>query len=423
MSAAGRGRRRDRRVYLGSHPVLFALLAATRGRAALRLGGTVLVHDGEAYRHALTRVPLDRTAAGTTGGEASRLASAGALFDQQGEQHRATRRDAAEPLGAAGVAELRPIWTRLLEERLPVLGSGGTVDLVPLAAEMAGATAAALLGLEVDPVEFAEATRGAAAAAARAHLPGPGRWRAKRSAAAGAARLVELMTQGRPAGNGQAPGCPASEGATPRQPAGTGEPSGQPAGTKPAPGRSAGARTAPGRPASVPGRHSSVGLDVMLAVAAINTTVAALPRAAAWACDDDLWDHAGDPALVDELLRVTAPTPLLPRVAAASGQVGGCPVRPGDRLLLIARHAAQAHRRGPCPTEPAPARTAQLVFGAGPHACPGAGLAWAQLGDLLAALAPYRPVVVRARADRRAALPGWRSLTVRAGGARTCPSR
>ena len=27
---------------------------------------------------------------------------------------------------------------------------------------------------------------------------------------------------------------------------------------------------------------------------------------------------------------------------------------------------------------------------------------------------PLRPVVVRARADRRAALPGWRSLTVRA---------
>jgi cytochrome P450 len=58
---------------------------------------------------------------------------------------------------------------------------------------------------------------------------------------------------------------------------------------------------------------------------------------------------------------------------------------------------------------------AQLVFGAGPHACPGARLARAQLADTLRALAPYRPVVVRARADRRAALPGWARLVVRAG--------
>ncbi|MEV4443462.1 hypothetical protein AB0K09_31610, partial [Streptomyces sp. NPDC049577] len=51
------------------------------------------------------------------------------------------------------------------------------------------------------------------------------------------------------------------------------------------------------------------------------------------------------------------------------------------------------------------------------HACPGARLARAQLGDALAVLAAHRPVVVRARPDRRAALPGWRSLTVRPGGA------
>ncbi|MBT2387341.1 hypothetical protein J7E86_27965, partial [Streptomyces sp. ISL-11] len=62
---------------------------------------------------------------------------------------------------------------------------------------------------------------------------------------------------------------------------------------------------------------------------------------------------------------------------------------------------------------PAPAAVAQLVFGAGPHACPGARLARAQLADTLAALAPHRPVVVRARADRRAALPGWRTLVIR----------
>jgi len=354
MSSAAR--RRDRRVYLGSHPVLFALLAALRGRPALRLGRTVLVHDAEAYRTALTRVPLDRTAAGTTGGAAGELAGAGALFDQQGAEHRDARRDVATLLGAAGIPKLRPIWTKLLDDRLPVLGQGGTVDLVPLAAEIAAATAAELLNLDADPVALARAARVSAATAARAHLPGPARRMAGRAAATAAARLVTLIAPAQPADAGRA---------------------------------------------------------VMLAVAAINTTVAALPRAAAWACDDDLWAYADDPALTDELLRVTAPTPLLPRVAAGDAEVGGCPVRAGDRLLLIARHAVEAHRRDPNPARPAPARTAQLVFGAGSHACPGAALARVQLADLLAALAPYRPVVVRARADRLAALPGWRSLVVR----------
>ncbi|MCY1142114.1 cytochrome P450 [Actinoplanes sp. Pm04-4] len=337
--------------------MLFALLAVTRRWPVRRIGRTVLVHEQEAFRAALTRVPLDRTAAGTTGGAAGELAGAGALFDQHGVEHRDARRDAAALLGAAGVAKLRPIWTKLLDDRLPVLGAGGRVDLVPLSAEIAGATAAALLDLDVDPVRLADAARVSAAAAARAHLPGLGRRRAERSAATAADELLDLVAP--------------------------------------------------------PSMRAGAGLNAMLAVAAINTTVAALPRAAAWVCDDGLWEHAENPVLVDELLRVTAPTPLLPRVAAEDANVGGCPVKAGDRLLLVARNAAEAHRRDPSVVAPAPARTAQLVFGVGPHACPGAGLARAQLGDLLAALAPYRPAVVHARADRRSALPGWRSLVVR----------
>jgi len=350
-------RSRDRRVYLGSHPVLFALLAATRRRPVTRLGRTLLVHDRDALVAALTRIPLDRTAAGTTGGAAGQLTGGDLLFDQQGDEHRQTRRSTSELLGAAGVERLRPVWTELLERRLKPLADGGRVDLVPVAAEMAGTTAAALLGLPLDGLDLAEAAREAAAAAARAHLPGPRRRGAVELARVAAERLTSLV----------------------------------------APDGGAGA-----------------GLATMLAVAAITTTVAGVPRAAAWACDADLWGYADSPALADELLRVTAPTPLLPRVAAAGGELpGGCPVRAGDRMLLVARHAADAHRSDPDPARPAPARTSQLVFGAGPHACPGARLARAQLTDTLLALAPYRPVVVRARVDRRAALPSWRSLVVR----------
>ncbi|MCX2184134.1 cytochrome P450 [Streptomyces sp. SKN60] len=358
-------RRRDRRVYTRSHPVLFALLAATRRRAVTRIGGAVLVHGPDAYRQALTRIPLDRTAAGTTGGAARELSTGGTLFDQEGTGHRATRRAVADGLGAAGVERLRPVWQDVLARRLAPLAEGRETDLVPLARELAGATVRALLGTTADPEALAEAAARAASAAVRDHLPGPRRPGTARAAAAATARLQALL---------EPPGGPDEAGDT--------------------------------------------ALRAMLTVAAVNTTVAALPRAAAWCADAGLWDQAADdrlrPDLVDELLRVVAPSPLLPRVAAADADLDGCPVRAGDRLILVARHAARAHAAPPDAHHPAPPAVAHLVFGAGSHACPGARLARAQLDDTLAALAPYRPVVTGARVDRTAALPGWRSLTVRA---------
>nr|WSX74791.1 cytochrome P450 [Streptomyces sp. NBC_00899] len=357
-------RRRDRQVYLRSHPVLFALLAATRRRGVRRIGGTVLVHGTEAYREVLTRVPLDRGAAATTGGAGRELSGGGTLFDQEGAGHRDGRRAVADGLGAGGVERLRPVWREVLARGLAPLGAGRTVDLVPLARELAGATVCALLDAPGDPVAVAEAAADAAAAAVRDHLPGPRRPGARRAADEAVARLAAVLAP------------------------------------------------------AAPGGSEPAALRAMLAVAAVNTTVAALPRAAAWCADADLWDQAADdalrPALAGELLRVVAPSPLLPRVAAGGADLDGCPVRAGDRLVLVARHAARAHSDPPDARHPAPPAVAQLVFGAGAHACPGARLARAQLDDTLAALAPYRPTVLHARADRSAALPGWRTLTVRA---------
>ncbi|MFJ5588330.1 cytochrome P450 [Streptomyces noursei] len=362
-------RRRDRRVYLHARPALLALLAASRRRPVVRLGRrTVLINDTDTYRYTLTRVPLDRTAAGTTGGAARELAprGTGLLFDQRGAAHREARHAVADSLGAAGVERLRPTWRALLARRLAPLAAGQDLDLVPLARELAGATVCRLVDAApgTDPMALASAAADAAAAAVRDHLPGPRLPGTAQLAAMAANRLRALLADRTLAGPEEA------------------------------------------------AQHA------MLAVAAITTTVAALPRAAAWCATAHLWPCAADdslrPALVRELLRVTAPSPLLPRVSAANTTLAGHRVCAGDRLLLVARHAARAHDTPPdahCPADPA---TAQLVFGAGPHACPGAHLARAQLADTLAALAPYRPAVVRARVDRRAALPSWRTLTLRA---------
>lgn len=379
-----RARRRDRRVYLGSHPVLFALLAITRRWPATRLGGTVLAHSRAAYLDGLLRVPLDRTAEGTTGGAAGRLTGGGLLFDQEGDGHRAARRSVAESLSAQGVEALRPIWISLLAERFAPLAAGHRIDLVDVAAEVAGTTTAAMLNLPVSGRDLAFAARAAAAAGAREHLPGLPRPGARRAAEQAAAHLSSLISQARSAAD--RPVVPERTG--PDDPA-----------------------AAPTMPASA-ASDEDAGLAAMLAVAAVNTTVAALPRAAAWCADAGLWPYAEShlDALVTEMLRVTSPTPLLPRVAAEPGTVAGCPVHAGDRLALVTRHAVDAHRTGPDPENPAPPQVAQLVFGAGSHACPGARLARVQMADTLAALAACRPRVVSARVDRGSALPGWSSL-------------
>jgi len=361
VKAARRARARDRRVYLVSHPIIFALLAATRGRSVTRLGGTVLVQGTDAFRQVLTRMPLDRTAERTTGGLAREFIPDGVLFDQEGQAHRETRRSLSADLSTAGVERLRPAWRAVLSRRFAPLAKGELVDLTEVAAEVAGTTVCALLGLDADPLLIARLGADVAAAAARSHLPGPPRPGSARALVAATDRLIDAVGADQP---------------------------------------------------------GTAGSAAMLAVAAVNTTVAGLPRAVAWCADCGLWPDAASAArrdlLASELLRVTAPTALLPRVAAAAGKVEGVDVRPGDRLMLVARHAVAAHRNPPDCDRPASAQVAQLVFGAGPHACPGAALARTQLADTLELLAPHSPRVARAWVDRRSALPGWRSLLIQA---------
>lgn len=352
-AALRRARRRDRRVYLGSHPVLFAVLAASRRGTVVRLGGRSIVNDPDVIRHVLTRVPLDRTAPGTTGGTVRDLAGGGGIFDESGTGHRASRRALAARLDSRGVAALSPAWQPVLDDLARRIASGACVDLVPVVEDLSGRTTAALLGLDLGPAGatvLARAARATASDAVLGELPG-------RRRPTGVDHVAEVL------------------------------------------GTDALSRT--------------------LAVATVTTTYAAIPRSVAWVADTGLWDDAADPArreiLVAELLRVTAPSPVLPRVPLQDSRIGGRAQRKGSKLLLVVRHAMQAHARGPSTADPAPAALSQLAFGVGPRSCPGAGLARAQLADVLATLAPHRPVVVSARVDRRAALPAWARLVVQSG--------
>ena len=111
-----RARRRDRRVYWQSHPLVFLALGAARIRPVVSLGSRHIVNDPDTIRHVLTRVPLDRTAKGTTGGTIREVSGTGAVFDEEGTEHRASRRALAAHLDSPGVAALRPVWQPVLDD-------------------------------------------------------------------------------------------------------------------------------------------------------------------------------------------------------------------------------------------------------------------------------------------------------------------
>ena len=365
---------RDLAVY-ASHPFAFAALAGTSRLPQLRLGTTVIVHDRERYAEALTGIPLDRLATGTTGGQ---LAAAlgvekGLMFTDA--DSRASRRTSAAHLSSRQVAALAPAWQPLLRQAAGSLAGGGSLDVAALARRLGGVTANAVLGISADPDLLADLVLAAAAHATRTEMrPAWVNHVLRREAVPPQAR--ELAALMRPTG----------------------------------PGWLADAAQAGASAAEV------AALGVTIALATVATTAAALPRAVAWCADAGLWDalpeHAGP--LTAELLRVTAPSGVLPRVTAADAELGGCPVRAGTRLVLVARSAARQGRPFPDPACPAPAAQAQLVFGAGAHACPGARLARAQMAEVLTVLAAHRPRVVSARPAYRSALPSWQRLVVAA---------
>lgn len=374
-----RALRRDRRVF-ASHPAAFLLLSSVARLRYLRLGRTVIVNHPDLLREVLATVPLDRHAAGTTGAQllAATGAKSGVPF---ADTDRTVRRVSGTRLSAPGLASLSAHWATQLAATAEALARGEEVDVVPLARSIAAANARTILGIRAEDDELIDPILLASAASVAAQLRAVNPWRARVSedpASGDHVRAVMgLMT---PDGPGllsdlAEAGVPQAEAAA---------------------------------------------AGVAFATAAIATTIASIPRAVALVADLRLWaDAARDPdSAAGEMLRVTAPTGVIPRAAAEDAHVstaaGSIRVRAGDRLVLMTRAASRWSHPLPSLTRPVDASQAMLVFGAGSHACPGSRLARSQLAATLAALAPLAPHVTSAEAEKSAALPYWRHLRVRA---------
>lgn len=87
-------------------------------------------------------------------------------------------------------------------------------------------------------------------------------------------------------------------------------------------------------------------------------------------------DPAAAPAYIEEILRFESPVQLVTRWAAEPTVVGGVPVPPGGRVLVLLGAANRDPRRFPDPDRFAPTRpdNRPLSFGAGIHYCVGAAL-------------------------------------------------
>jgi len=123
-------------------------------------------------------------------------------------------------------------------------------------------------------------------------------------------------------------------------------------------------------------------------------------------------------AAIDEMLRLDDPFVSNRRIATLNAEIGGCPVQAGDVILLDWRRANRDPERFAHPDGFDPAGNAEgnLVYGAGPHACPGRGLATRQLRVLLrAVLEAGSPELIPESPPLREGLPlaGFRVLPMR----------
>jgi cytochrome P450 len=121
-------------------------------------------------------------------------------------------------------------------------------------------------------------------------------------------------------------------------------------------------------------------------------------------------------AAIDEILRADDPFVSNRRIATRDAVVDGCPVHAGDVLVIDWRAANRdpAAFSDPDGFDPEGHAAANLVYGTGPHVCPGRGLATLELRVLVRSLLAAGRVVAAGDPERE--LPpvaGYRTVPVR----------
>jgi cytochrome P450 len=133
----------------------------------------------------------------------------------------------------------------------------------------------------------------------------------------------------------------------------------------------------------------------------------------------DAFADAGDAQLdaaIDEILRADDPFVSNRRRATRDTTVGGCPVAAGDTVVLDWRAANRDPRAFADPDgfDPAGHAAANLVYGTGPHLCPGRTLATRELRVVLRALLAAGRITPAGEPTREEApAAGFRTVPVR----------
>lgn len=127
-------------------------------------------------------------------------------------------------------------------------------------------------------------------------------------------------------------------------------------------------------------------------------------------------DDATLEAEIDEILRLDDPFVSNRRRAVQDTDIAGCPVHAGQGVVLDWRAANLDPEAfgNPESFDPIGHAAANLVYGIGPHACPGRGLATRELRVLVRALADAGELTVVGIAEREPApLAGYRTMPTR----------
>jgi cytochrome P450 len=385
-------------VYALNRPLAFAImhLAARLGRAAhLPLIGT-FVNDAEIAREVLTDTAhFDSHSAGSLGVLVTQALGPYALLNMDGPEHRQLKRRLLDVFSTKYISLLLSTVTDpLIAELKTDLAAGRTVDFVAFMKTFASAMACAMIGVAVEPADqrrayddmFALATEFTA-------LAGLGKRRLSAAETAKAHHLTDrLAAHIRNSYDSET----LRENSLTQQMRALGFPF-----------------------------EAAKGVVIIVMIGATELITYGVPRMLALLVDSgqmaklrahpDLLDRA-----VDEGFRMVTPSNVVLRAVTADCEVRGVRFRRGTRVLVVFRTIMRRDRHFPNGKRFDIERTIdprfrRLLFGAGPHACLGTGLALAEARQVLDAMRTLDDEIeiVARRYNRGQTYPGYSALAIR----------